>query len=33
MQSRVVEAMIGQTLVQVGQSEGQSRPARGAGVR
>lgn len=33
MQSRAVEAMIGQTLVQLDQSEGQGWPARGPDVR
>ncbi|GFZ91177.1 MULTISPECIES: hypothetical protein [Sphingobium] len=33
MQSRAIETMIREALVQLGQSEGQSRPAGGAGVR
>lgn len=33
MQPGAVEAMVREALVQLGQPEGQSRPARGAGVR
>ena len=33
MQSRAIETMIGQALVKLGQSEGQRRPTRGAGMR
>ncbi|MCB4860260.1 hypothetical protein K7W03_11705 [Sphingobium sp. PNB] len=33
MQSRAIETMIREALVQLGQSEGQSRPAGGADVR